>query len=115
MRPNNDTRDTADDSTQRAHAASKPKKKHLKKSRIPADDFRAIMQANARFYSAFSSLDMTVMEDVWLNDNRCICHFPGMKRLVSYAKIMKSFKLAVREMDGATRRNWMVLPAKKPA
>jgi ketosteroid isomerase-like protein len=79
----------------------------MKKSRIPADDFRAIMQANARFYSAFSSLDMPAMEDVWLDDHRCVCHFPGMKRLTGYEKIMKSFNLAVQEMNGATRRNWM--------
>lgn len=106
MRSNSCIHQCVEDATTSAHA-TKTQRKHTKKSRIPADDFRAIMQANARFYSAFSSLDMAAMETVWLNDTRCICHFPGMKRLTGYEKILKSFRIACYEMDGAMRRNWM--------
>lgn len=90
-----------------AQAGSKARRSRAGKQRIPADDFRSIMLVNARFYSAFSSLDMVAMQNVWLDDERCICHFPNMKRLVGKPKIMKSFQFAVNEMDGAVRRNWM--------
>lgn len=100
--------DAATIATQEAQAKpKKSKRKRMKQSRIPAEDFRSIMETNAHFYSAFSSLDYAAMENLWLNDKRCICHFPGMKKLVSYDKILKSWKYAVDEMDGAIRRNWM--------
>jgi len=87
--------------------AKEGKRSRMKQRRIPADDFRSIMETNAHFYSAFSSLDMSDMESLWLNDKRCICHFPGMKKLVGYENIMKSWKHAVKKMDGVSRRNWM--------
>jgi SnoaL-like domain len=97
-----------DGATTRAHTSEQSgKRKRAKQSRIPAADFKSIMQTNAHFYSSFSSLDMVSMEDVWLRDNRCICQFPGHKQLLGYDKIMKSWKHAVKHMDGATRRNWM--------
>lgn len=100
--------DVATIATQEAQAKpKKSKRKRMKQSRIPAEDFRSIMESNAHFYSAFSSLDLAAMENLWLQDKRCICHFPGMKKLVSYDKILKSWKHAVDEMDGAIRRNWM--------
>ena len=100
--------DVATIATQEAQAKPKKSKRNrMKHSRIPAEDFRRIMETNAHFYSAFSSLDLAAMENLWLDDKRCICHFPGMKKLVSYDKIMKSWKHAVDEMDGAIRRNWM--------
>lgn len=83
------------------------KTKRPKKSRIPADDFKQILHANASFYSAFSSLDLHAMEQLWLKDKRCICHFPGSKKLVSHQKIMRSWRHAVEQMEGASRRNWM--------
>ena len=86
---------------------SKSKRKRIKQSRIPANDFRHLLQANAQFYSAFSSLDLESMKSVWLKDSRCICQFPGAKRVVGYEKIIKSWKFAVTHMDSATRRNWM--------
>jgi SnoaL-like domain len=97
-----------DMATTRAHTSEQSgKRKRAKQSRIPAEDFKSIMQTNAHFYSSFSSLDMVSMEDVWLRDNRCICQFPGHKQLLGYDKIMKSWKHAVKHMDGAMRRNWM--------
>ena len=98
----------SDAATARAHAtAQSGKRRRTKQSRIPADDFKSIMQTNAHFYSSFSSLDMAAMENVWLRDNRCICQFPGHKQLLGYDKIMRSWKHAVKHMDGAMRRNWM--------
>lgn len=100
-----------DGATQDALAATPKsnlrKKESSKQSRIPADDFKAILHINAAFYSAISSLDLASMEQIWLKDNRCICHFPGSKKLVSYVKIMRSWKHAVDQMEGASRRNWI--------
>ncbi|CAB9527639.1 UvrB/uvrC motif [Seminavis robusta] len=103
-------RNQDDGATDQAHAAMTPsnsKRMRARQSRIPAEDFKAILQANGLFYSAFSSLDMAAMENVWLKDKRCVCQFPEMKKLGGYDKIMRSWKHAVNQMDGAMRRNWM--------
>ena len=57
--------DDATISTQEAQAQPKKvKRKRMKQNRIPAEDFRSIMETNAHFYSAFSSLDLAAMEQV---------------------------------------------------
>lgn len=70
-------------------------------------DSRAILEANASFYSAFSTLDYQAMEDLWLPDNSSICIFPSSKPLRGFSAILKSWKHAVQSMDGNHLRNWM--------
>ena len=78
-----------------------------KESRVYQEDTQAILEANARFYSAFSTLDYAAMEDLWLPDITSICVFPSCKPLKGFAAILKSWKHAVESMDGNNLRNWM--------
>ena len=77
------------------------------KERVYNKDTQAILEANATFYSAFSTLDYSAMEDLWLPDNSSICIFPAAKPLVGFSAILKSWKHAVKSMDGNNLRNWM--------
>jgi hypothetical protein len=78
-----------------------------RQSRVFEKDTQAVLEANATFYSAFSTLDYSVMEDLWLPDNTSICVFPSCKPLKGFSAIMKSWKHAVESMDGNDLRNWM--------
>lgn len=77
------------------------------KNRLYNRDTQAILEANAAFYNAFSTLDYTAMEDLWLPDNSSICAFPSSKPLQGFSTILKSWKHAVESMDGNELRNWM--------
>jgi SnoaL-like domain len=76
-------------------------------SRVFAKDTQAVLEANATFYSTFSTLDYSAMEDLWLPDNTSVCVFPSCKPLEGFSAIMKSWKHAVESMDGNNLRNWM--------
>lgn len=81
--------------------------KMRKQSRAYSRDTQAILEANATFYSAFSTLDYAAMEDLWLPDNTSICIFPSSRPLVGFSAILKSWKHAVQSMDSTNLRNWM--------
>lgn len=77
-------------------------------NRVVASDFQSILHANSAFYSAFDSLDMIAMKEVWLpNSMECFCKFPGSKNLIGTTKIMKSWQHAINKMNGNLNRNWM--------
>lgn len=78
-----------------------------KQSRAYSHDTQAILEANAIFYSAFSTLDYVAMEDLWLPDNTSICIFPSSKPLIGFSAILNSWKHAVQSMDSSFLRNWM--------
>lgn len=46
------------------------------------DDCGLVLQANSRFYDAFSRKDPAAMESIWLQDRSCICIHPSHKPLV---------------------------------
>ena len=77
------------------------------KKRTYNRDTERILAANATFYSAFSTLDYTGMEELWLPDNSSICIFPNSKPLRGSSAILKSWSHAVESMDGSNLRNWM--------
>jgi SnoaL-like domain len=83
------------------------KKKQAMKNEVSHRDTQAILEANATFYNAFSTLDYTAMEDLWLPDNSSICVFPSSKPLHGFGAILKSWQHAVESMDGNELRNWM--------
>jgi hypothetical protein len=51
-------------------------------SQLHVDDCGLVLQANSRFYKAFSKKDMDEMERVWLQDRSCVCIHPSHKPLV---------------------------------
>ncbi|HVO22715.1 MAG TPA: nuclear transport factor 2 family protein [Candidatus Margulisiibacteriota bacterium] len=55
-------------------------------------DHDAVLAANAAFYRAFESLDLTHMEEVWLRAAHVKCVHPGWGRLVGWGPVMESWQ-----------------------
>ena len=54
-------------------------------------DLEAVLEANAAFYRAFESLEMTQMEKVWLRAPYIKCVHPGWALLVGWGPVMESW------------------------
>ena len=57
-----------------------------------SSDVEAVVEANLRFYQAFSTLDIAEMEKVWENSDRVLCIHPGWNLLVGWGPVMKSWE-----------------------
>ena len=57
-----------------------------------SSDVEAVVEANLRFYQAFSTLDIAEMEKVWENSDRVLCIHPGWNLLVGWEPVMKSWE-----------------------
>ena len=57
-----------------------------------SSDVEAVVEANLRFYQAFSTLDIAEMEKVWENSDRVLCVHPGWNLLVGWEPVMKSWE-----------------------
>ncbi len=58
----------------------------------PAEEVRAVEEANARFYRAFESLDLAEMEAVWARDGPVQCVHPGWALLVGWEAVRASWE-----------------------
>eukprot|EP00980_Cylindrotheca_fusiformis_P007320 scaffold1525_cov142-Cylindrotheca_fusiformis.AAC.120 len=76
-------------------------------SQLHVDDCGLVLQANSRFYDAFSKKDHSAMEAIWLQDRSCICIHPSHKPLVGARDIMKSWDRMFQSSNGSFQRNWM--------
>ena len=56
------------------------------------DDHDAVLAANAAFYRAFESLNLTRMEEVWLQAPYVKCVHPGWGLLVGWGPVMESWQ-----------------------
>ena len=56
------------------------------------DDSKAVLAANAAFYHAFESLELTRMESVWLRAAHIKCVHPGWGLLVGWGPVMESWQ-----------------------
>ena len=61
-------------------------------SSVAGSESEGVGRANLAFYSAFESLQISQMEDVWLHSARVQCTHPGWRRLVGYAAVMSSWQ-----------------------
>lgn len=52
----------------------------------------AIVKANLDFYRAFQSLDLELMEKVWLKDRQIVCIHPGWRKLCGWGPVMDSWE-----------------------
>ena len=52
----------------------------------------AVIQVNRAFYSAFESLELDRMEQVWLKAPHITCIHPGWRRLEGWGPIMTSWE-----------------------
>ena len=53
-------------------------------SQLHVDDCGLVLQANSKFYDAFSKKDHNAMEAVWLQDRSCVCIHPSHKPMVRF-------------------------------
>jgi len=56
------------------------------------DERQAVLAANAAFYRAFESLNLTRMEEVWLRAAHVKCVHPGWGLLVGWGPVMESWQ-----------------------
>ena len=55
-------------------------------------DVSAVVAANLRFYEAFGSLDIDLMEEVWETSDRVLCIHPGWALLKGWVDVRKSWE-----------------------
>ena len=48
-----------------------------------------VRRANERFYRAFESLDITLMQSVWLQTDRAKCNHPGWALLEGWEAVAR--------------------------
>ena len=51
----------------------------------------ALLNANARFYSALSLADVSAMHGVWLKSHQATCLHPGWNKITGYEAILQSW------------------------
>ena len=54
-------------------------------------EIQALKDANQRFYDAFGSLDIELMDDVWETSDQAMCVHPGWQPLVGWDPIRASW------------------------
>lgn len=55
------------------------------------DDLVEVTAANARFYQAFETLDLTQMDAVWVHAERAQCIHPGWPLIVGWSAVRESW------------------------
>ena len=55
-------------------------------------DVNTVKAANLRFYEAFGSLDIDLMERVWETSDRVLCIHPGWQLLMGWEEVRKSWE-----------------------
>jgi ketosteroid isomerase-like protein len=58
----------------------------------PDDDEAQLVEANARFYRAFESLDLAEMDGVWVHGEHVGCIHPGWCLLVGWEAVRQSWE-----------------------
>jgi len=71
------------------------------------DDCGFVLQANSRFYDAFSKKDPDAMESIWVQDRSSICIHPSFKPLVGAKDIMNNWRDMFESSNGSFQRSWM--------
>ncbi|CEM12155.1 unnamed protein product [Vitrella brassicaformis CCMP3155] len=62
-------------------------------SKLHTDEYLRVLEANRRFYAAFSSKSLQEMQAVWMNNNMILCFHPSSPKPISgYEAIMDSWK-----------------------
>eukprot|EP00292_Cryptomonas_paramecium_P019086 CAMPEP_0113717320 /NCGR_PEP_ID=MMETSP0038_2-20120614/34443_1 /TAXON_ID=2898 /ORGANISM="Cryptomonas paramecium" /LENGTH=118 /DNA_ID=CAMNT_0000645067 /DNA_START=402 /DNA_END=755 /DNA_ORIENTATION=+ /assembly_acc=CAM_ASM_000170 len=72
-------------------------------SRLHLDDSLAVLQANTRYYQAFSNKDLERMSALWLRGVSVQCVHPGLAPLTGYNDIMAMFRVMFQSQDKVFR------------
>ena len=67
-----------------------------------ADEKRAVLEANERFYAGMNSLDVSDMDDVWMMDAGAVCVHPGREAIFGYERIRESWTAIFAATDSMT-------------
>ncbi|HEV2911841.1 MAG TPA: nuclear transport factor 2 family protein [Pyrinomonadaceae bacterium] len=67
-----------------------------------SDDERGVRRANERFYAAMNALDISEMDDVWLDDGSAVCVHPGREAIFGYERIRESWLAIFSATDSMT-------------
>ena len=59
---------------------------------LEAPDVSSVVEANLRFYDAFSSLDIREMDKAWEASDRVLCVHPGWRILTGWEQVRKSWE-----------------------
>lgn len=59
-------------------------------------DPEQVIEANLKFYFALESLDVDLMEEVWVTDGSASCIHPGWSRLVGWENIRANWEQIFR-------------------
>lgn len=70
-----------------------------------SSDADAVLEANARFYSAFEARDLDLMSDLWVHDDDAVCVHPGWTPLRGWPAIGASW---VALFDGPQQLQFIV-------
>ena len=63
----------------------------------PDDDAAAVEEANARFYRAFESLDISQMDEVWSHGGHVRCIHPGWFLLSGWEAVRQSWEAIFKD------------------
>jgi len=61
-------------------------------AKVPQATAASLMEANARFYAAFSALDYPALEALWEKTDRVFCVHPGWPALRGWRPVLDSWK-----------------------
>ena len=64
-----------------------------------AEEDERVREANERFYAAMNSLDVGLMDEVWMDDPAAICVHPGREAITGYEHIRESWLMIFSATD----------------
>ncbi|HEX8137310.1 MAG TPA: nuclear transport factor 2 family protein [Pyrinomonadaceae bacterium] len=65
-------------------------------------DEEGALEANDRFYAAMNSLDISEMDEVWMDTEEAVCVHPGREAIFGYERIRESWVMIFSVTDSMT-------------
>ena len=62
-------------------------------------DTERVRETNDRFYAAMNSLDISEMDEVWMDDRAAVCVHPGREAITGYERIRESWLMIFAATD----------------
>ncbi|HVG32200.1 MAG TPA: nuclear transport factor 2 family protein [Pyrinomonadaceae bacterium] len=62
-------------------------------------DTERVRETNDRFYAAMNSLDISEMDEVWMDDTAAVCVHPGREAILGYERIRESWLMIFAATD----------------
>ena len=62
-------------------------------------DTERVRENNDRFYAAMNLLDISAMDEVWMDDTAAVCVHPGREAILGYERIRESWLMIFAATD----------------